>query len=346
MEFEGQRPYPSKKREGSFEAAKEEKKIMGEGMGREDLFYRNFSIEEVAERGVDVEGRKVDLSFSSEIQLQRWFGIEILSHKPEAIIKGRLHTMLFHHMAPNIVGPVKKITYDNGKGHAEGHFDKTPEGDLRFIQVQSGSLKGVSVGYFVKKFKKLAPGEEYELAGGKIKAPSEKEEAERGPIYIAEKWGPGEISLTPTPADHTVGIGRESTRSLDGIEIDEPKTNPDLEGDRHSEEKGGKKEMDEKELQAKIEEAIRAKDTENKGILKKVFDRASAIGLEGLAFRLLTEGKSPEEITDAIILKVSEQRGKPGDSKDPDPEKKPLLNSIDDDTLARALSEPVLMNLA
>jgi hypothetical protein len=310
----------------------------------DDLFYREFEIDE---RVFEIQSRKVDLSFSSEVVVQRWFGQEILSHKEGAIVKGRMHSMLFGHDKMRIVGPVKNVKYDDGRGRGTGHFDETDEGELALKRVQSGSLRGVSVGYSVLKFKKLAPGEEYELAGGKIRGPKEEE---NNPIYIAEKWAPMEISLTPIPADHTVGIGREATRSLDGIEI-EDLTIPDPVEDRKIEDpddganKGGEKEMDEKELQKKIEEAINARDAAHKETLKKVFDRASAVGLEGKAFELLVQGKTPEEITDALFTEIGKQRGKPGDGGDLDLNKKPLLDAVDDDTLARALSEPVLMNL-
>lgn len=308
-----------------------------------DLFYRDIEIDE---RGIDTEGRKIDLSFSSEIVVQRWFGQEILSHKEEAIIKGRLHTMLFGHDTKAIVGPVKNIQYGDGKGRATAHFDETNEGELALARVKSGSLKGVSVGYAVAKFKKLAAGEEYELATKKVRGPKDEES---NPIYIAEKWAPIEISLTPIPADHTVGIGREATRSLEGIEIEEPiieeeKSNPDLTENRQIQEKGGMTEMDEKELQAKIDEALKGKDAVFQDRMKKVFNRAATVGMEGLAFRLLSEGKTDEEITDAILLEMKKQRGAPIDGGEAQ-RVQVALDKIDDDTLARALTNPVMIEL-
>jgi len=331
-----------KSKGGSFEAASGEKEM--DGIKGNDLFYRDIEIDE---RTIDTEGRKVDLSFSSEIALQRWFGQEILSHKEDAIIKGRLHSMLFGHDSKAIVGPIKNINYDDGKGRGTGHFDETAEGELALARVKSGSLRGVSVGYAVAKFKKLAIGEEYELATKKVKGPKDEDS---NPIYIAEKWAPIEISLTPIPADHTVGIGREAIRSLDGIEIEEPviedeNFNPESEINRQIEEKGGKKEMEEKELQLKIDEALKTqKDTDKEG-LKRVFNRAAAVGLEGIAFRLLSEGKKEDEIMDELFKQVGKDRGKPGDGGEGDEKSgEAILKGISDDALVDAISNPVLMN--
>ncbi len=326
---------------GSFIEATGEKKM--DRIKENGLFYRDIEIDE---RAIDTKGRKIDLSFSSEIVVQRWFGQEILSHKEDAIIKGRLHTMLFGHDSKAIVGPVKNIQYDDGKGRATAHFDETNEGELALTRVKSGSLRGVSVGYAVAKFKKLAAGEEYELATKKVKGPKDEES---NPIYIAEKWAPIEISLTPIPADHTVGVGREATRSLEGIEIEEPviekeNINPDSKEVRQIKEKGGIEEMDEKELQAKIDEALKGRDSAFQERMKKVFNRAATVGMEGLAFRILSEGKTDEEITDAILSEMKKQRGVPTDGGEAQ-KVQVALDKIDDDTLARALTNPVMIEL-
>ena len=329
-----------KSKGGSFEAASGEKEM--EKMKGNDLFYRDVEIDE---RTIDTEGRKVDLSFSSEISIQRWFGQEILSHKEDAIIKGRLHTMLFGHDTKAIVGPIKNVNYDDGKGRGTGHFDETAEGELALTRVKSGSLRGVSVGYAVAKFKRLGPGEEYELATKKVKGPKDED---ANPIYIAEKWAPMEISLTPIPADHTVGIGREAIRSLDGIEIEEPFVEDEIinpMSDRQINEKGGEKEMEEKELQLKIDESLKNQKDADKEGLKRVFNRAAAVGLEGVAFRLLSEGKKEDEITDELFKEVGKQRGRAHDAGEGDRlTGDALLKGTSDDDLANALSSPVLMN--
>ncbi len=309
-------------------------------MPKSELFYRNFELPEEDTRAVSVENRKIGISFSSEIEVQRWYGIEILSHNDGAIVKGRAQATLFNHNPDRIVGTFREIGYEDGKGRGEVGFDETDEGELAMKRVQSRSLRGVSVGYFVQRFKKLAPGEEYQLATKKIKG------REDIPIYIAEKWGPREVSLTPIPADHTVGIGRDATRSLDGIEIDEGQP-PNTAGNETTLTDGGTREM-EKELQDKINEAVRVAVEQNKTTLKRMFDRAAAAGQETLAFRLFAEGKTEDEITDAIIEAQAKDRGKPSDGGEGGDTGKPgtrKLAEVDDDTFVRSMTEPTVMVL-
>ena len=52
-----------------------------------DLF-RTFNLNR---ESVDAETRTVDLAFSSEEPVERWFGNEILDHNPNAIRLGRLN---------------------------------------------------------------------------------------------------------------------------------------------------------------------------------------------------------------------------------------------------------------
>ena len=102
--------------------------------------------------------------------------------------------------------------------------------------------------------------------------------------------------------------------------------------------------MDEKELQAKIDAALKARDTAHQERMKKIFNRAAPVKLEGLAFQLYTEGKTEDEITDAILAEVGKQRGKPGDAGDPaEKERKAVIDKISDDDLAQGLMEPGLL---
>jgi len=305
-----------------------------------ELFYRNFELPDEDVRKITVENRAIGLSFSSELPVQRWYGIEILSHNDGAIVKGRAKAVLFNHNADRIVGKFSGETYDGGKGRGLANFDETEEGDLAMKRVQSGSLRGVSVGYSVEKFRKLQPGEEYKLAGGTVKGRDDT------PIYIAEKWSPREISLTPIPADHSVGIGRDATRSLDGIEIEE--LPPATAAHQEQSPQGGTKDMDEKEVTTRIDDAVRAAVETGKTTMKKVFDRAAAAGQEALAFRLFAEGKTEDDITDAIIAAQAKERGKPsGASEGADDGGKATrkLDEIDDATFIRSKTEPTLMVL-
>jgi len=174
-----------------------------------ELFYRSFEIDQ---RAINERERSVDVSFSSETPAQRWFGSEILLHGSKNVDLSRLKRFgaaLLNHNPNTIVGPLKSVRIRDRRGEAKIVFDRDEDGEKAFGKVQSGSLKGVSVGYTIQKFREVLRDEEYEEDGVKIK----------GPGFVAIRWAPHEISLTPIPLDHNVGVGRALTRSLDGIEI-------------------------------------------------------------------------------------------------------------------------------
>lgn len=181
------------------------------------LFYRSFEIDL---RALDEEKREVTLSFSSEEEISRWEIIEVLDHSAGAVDLRRLKKMgayLFNHNPDRIIGPVFEAKIENGRGIARVGYDDTEEGSLALARTKSGSLKGISVGYRVQKYRLLGDGEEYQLATKKITGRKNVD------IYVATKWMPIEISSTPIPADSSVGVNRDFfERSIEagGIEIE------------------------------------------------------------------------------------------------------------------------------
>lgn len=157
-------------------------------------------------RAVDENSRTVELSFSSELPYERWYGPEILSHDNGAIDLSRLlevGTVLFTHgRDPNIgrmpVAKIEKAWVDENerKSKARITFDDDENSDKVFQKVKKDMLKGVSVGYSVSSWEEVAAGKK--SANGRF----------TGPAYIAIKWEPFEISIEPTPADPSVGVGR------------------------------------------------------------------------------------------------------------------------------------------
>ena len=175
-----------------------------------ELFYRFFDVQRSA---VNEDGRTVDVSFSSETPVKRWFGHEYLLHGKGNVDLARLKSMgaaLLNHDPSQIVGAVQNPRIEDNRGLATVVFDDDDDGNRAFGKVKSGSLKGLSVGYQVSKFRDVMEGEEFDPGDGrKIK----------GPAMVALRWQPYEISFTPIPADPSVGVGRAATRSLDGIEV-------------------------------------------------------------------------------------------------------------------------------
>lgn len=144
---------------------------------------------------IDKENRTIELSFSSEIEVKRWGGVEILDHSEGAVDLSRLNAsgpLLFNHELDDVLGVVEKAWIDKGgKGRALVRFSRRPDAELAWQDVQDGILRNVSVGYRINEVKL-------------------KETRDDGntDVYLVTKWEPYEISIVTAPADPSVGIGR------------------------------------------------------------------------------------------------------------------------------------------
>ena len=157
---------------------------------------------------INEEARTAELSFSSEAPYERYFGNEILSHDPGAIDLERLTevgVLLFAHgrdanYGRMPIGVIQKVWVDESqrKARALVQFDDDEDSDKVFQKVKKGVIKGVSVGYAVSSWE--------EVKAGKTSANGRH----TGPAYVALKWQPFEISIEPTPADPSVGVGRSN----------------------------------------------------------------------------------------------------------------------------------------
>jgi len=237
-----------------------------------ELFYRSFEIDQ---RSINEKDRSVAVSFSSETPAKRWFGSEILLHGSKNVDLSRLKRFgaaLLNHNPNNIVGPLKSISIKDRRGEAKIIFDEDEDGEKALGKVKSGSLKGVSVGYTIQKFREVLNDETFEEDGVKIK----------GPAFIAVRWSPHEISLTPVPLDHNVGVGRALTRSLEGIDIIKSQTK--------------EKDMDETKVKAMIDGAIRELNFAKPEDIPKAEDIATAVR------SLITEDAKPKMLVDTETL--------------------------------------------
>ncbi|MEW9106286.1 prohead protease/major capsid protein fusion protein [Paenibacillus sp.] len=157
---------------------------------------------------ISEENRTVELSFSSEEPYMRWFGNEVLSHDDGAVDLTRLQevgVLLFAHgrdmkYGKMPIGTIEKAWIDSNtrKARALVRFDDDEDSDKVFRKVVKGVIKGVSVGYSVTNWEEVKAGST--SANGR----------HQGPAYVALKWQPFEISIEPTPADPTVGVGRSA----------------------------------------------------------------------------------------------------------------------------------------
>lgn len=204
---------------------------------KNDLFYRDFQLE----RGLlDEKARSAPVVFSSENPVKRWFGSEILLHGERNVDMKRIRSVgaaLLNHNPNTIIGTVSNARVEDKKGKSTIVFDDDDEGNRAMGKVKSGSLRGVSVGYRIIKFREIQREEEW--------TDKESGRSFKGPAMVATRWEPVEISLTPVPADTASKVGRDLSRSLDGIQIE------------RSTQKQEKEPMEKTEVQKMIDDALR-----------------------------------------------------------------------------------------
>lgn len=152
-------------------------------------------------RGGEIRARKVgddrtlELSFSSETPVDRWFGREILLHGKGADF-ARLNEgapLLFNHNLDDLRGVVERAWIGKDKrGHAVVRFASTEEGQKAMDLVNDGVLRNVSFMYRIKA---------WEMHAEQDDEPEDRE-------YRVTEWEALEVSLVTVPADNTVGVGR------------------------------------------------------------------------------------------------------------------------------------------
>jgi HK97 family phage major capsid protein len=153
----------------------------------------------VTERGaIDKEARTVELSFSSEFQVDRWYGAEILDHGQKSMRMERLAggaPLLMEHDRGDQVGVIERAWVEGKRGRAVVRFSRSARAEEIFQDVQDGIRSLVSVGYAVHEMKLERSGDD-------------------GDVYRITDWEPFEISLVSVPADPTVGAGRADSHQF------------------------------------------------------------------------------------------------------------------------------------
>lgn len=170
-------------------------------------FVREIAINGIRQVKSEDDTKIIELSFSSEEAYQRWYDhTEILDHKGVQLDRlNDIGVVLYNHNRDKIIGKVKKAWVEENRGLAVIELDNDEFSTEIYKKVESGTLKGVSVGYSIDTWEE-------------VKAGKESTDGFAGPCYIARKWTPYEISIVSIPADGTVGVGR-SEENTDGKDM-------------------------------------------------------------------------------------------------------------------------------
>ncbi len=152
--------------------------------------------------GLDPEARTIEISFSSETPVERWWGTEVLGHQNGECDMGFMASgrapLLLNHDTDQQIGVVERAWIGNDrKGRALVRFAKSVLADQVMQEVADGIRQCVSVGYQINRMILTA-------------------EDDAGEEYRITDWRPLEASIVPIPADPEVGVGRsgEADRSF------------------------------------------------------------------------------------------------------------------------------------
>lgn len=206
-----------------------------------DTLQRTFTVERAS---TNDDERTVELSFSSEIEVERWFGYEVLDHSPGAMRTERLANggaLLVNHDWDDQIGVIESVRIDaDRKGRAIVRFSRSARGEEIFQDVKDGIRKLVSVGYRVHEAKLT-------------------ETRSDNDVYTITDWEPYEISIVSVPADSSVGVGRSAEKPQDEPAKTQPYNDP-----IHKQERT----MKEKILRDSAGNLVRAKVDDNDNIVE------------------------------------------------------------------------------
>lgn len=187
---------------------------------------------------VDPNG-EIDLAISSEAPYERWFGIEILSHRADAVDLSRLgegrHPLLLNHDTEKQIGVITSARIDaDGVLRGRAKFSRSPLGQEIRQDVEDAIRTLVSVGYMIDEIEEVEPmpgksvdewkvirtlsGAEFERemrdlhgeAFSRAGLAAARAKNEEPPTFLVTRWTPFEGSIVPVPADVTVGVGRSA----------------------------------------------------------------------------------------------------------------------------------------
>ena len=269
-------------------------------------------------RKIDNEARTVELAFSSEVAVQRWFGEEVLDHSPGAMRTRLLEQgapLLMDHNHRDQIGVVESVSIgDDRRGRAVVRFGRSVRANEIWQDVADGIRKHVSVGYSVRK----------------IEVKPRKGQPD---LVRVTEWEPFEISLVSVPADPTVGVGRSAENApeepargaADTGDNSKPKRAAQMKWKQYRDAQGNlvRVQVDEDgtEIAGTVEileraaapvdpTAERAAGSEaERARVRSIMEMGEQYGAEDLARDAVKDGAKPEEFQRKLLDHLNAQRG-------------------------------------
>ncbi|MFZ6734737.1 phage major capsid protein [Undibacterium sp. Ji42W] len=153
---------------------------------------------------VDEQTRTITFSFSSEAEIETWYGTEVLSHQAGAARLKRINSggpLLFNHDMNDLLGVVEKAWIGADKrGYCTVRFGSDERGDWAMKQVQDRILQNVSFMYRIHVY----------------------EVNDDTDVYTATDWDVYEITLCTIPADTSIGVSRSVASDEQDVQVRRP----------------------------------------------------------------------------------------------------------------------------
>jgi len=171
----------------------------------DEMSYRTVNLSRASY--IDEDTRRVRIGVSSESEVERSFGLEVLSHRAEDIdmsfIKSGTAPLLNNHNMDEQIGVVEEYKLDEAAKRtvAVVRFGKSALAREVFEDVKDGIKRNISVGYKINKLEQASNNE-------------------IGDHYRAS-WTPMEASVVSIPADQSnqVGVGRSKSNNIPNTKV-------------------------------------------------------------------------------------------------------------------------------
>lgn len=288
-----------------------QRSVTAEQINKRGGVYRKAEVTSV----IDEQNRTVEVAFSSEIEVDRWFGIEVLSHDLGAMRTDRLENgapVLWMHNWEDQRGVVESVSIDaDRRGRAVLRIGKSKLADELWQDILDGIVRHVSVGYKV------------------IRVEVEERSGMPDLVTVIE-WEPFEISFVSVPADPTVGIGRSMENAPDDQQSSSNNTDESLCNQKTREFSMNEKILrdakgnlvralvDENgniskviEIIEKAGDAERAASESERNRVRSIMDMAEKYGAEDLARDAVKSDTSVDDFQRQLLDHLNANRGKP-----------------------------------
>ena len=213
MEFEGINVMPEEVQDD--EESDEEMELEVSRFSKTETLHRAETMEPEA-----VDDRRVRMSVSSEMPVERGYGKEVLDHNRASVDLEFMNSgrapLLMDHDPERQIGVVESVTLDEqaGRLRAVVRFSRNALASEVYDDVVDGIRGNVSIGYRVTKM--------------------DRDEGNMD-VFRATSWQPLEVSIVSIPADQSVGVGRahesspetETESTVPTVEVNEMEQSKD-----------------------------------------------------------------------------------------------------------------------